>query len=114
MKPLTFKHRAAQGDMIITRINRLPDGLEVAQPENGYVVVTHSETGHNHVIEANRAQLLIDKTNTFIAYLNVFEPCELEHLRSFDTHAPIALDKGYYEVRRQREYTPQGWRRAQD
>jgi len=60
------------------------------------------------------AQLLIDKTNEFIAYLSVKEPCEIEHLRSFDTHEAIALEPGNYEIRRQRDYMPQGFRRAAD
>jgi hypothetical protein len=110
----TFKQQAAQGDLLITRIKKLPEGLEKARAENGLHVVAHSETGHNHVVKERSAELLIDKTNAFIAYLNVLEPCEIEHLRSFDTHESIRVEKGFYEIRRQREYTPQGFRRAQD
>lgn len=109
-----FTNQAAQGDCLITRIEKLPDGLELAKAANGFHIVAHSETGHNHVVLEKSAQLLIDKTNAFIGYLNVLEPCELEHLRSHDTHESIALEKGFYEVRRQQEYTPQGLRRAQD
>lgn len=115
MKALTFKKQAAQGDMLITRIEKLPDGLEAAKIERkGYHILTHSETGHHHVVKERAAQMLIDKTNNFIAYLAVKEPCEVEHLRPHDTHAPISLDKGFYEIRRQREYTPEGFRKAQD
>lgn len=110
----TFKLMAAQGDMLLIKRDKLPDNIQGANPENGYHIVAHSETGHNHVIDANKAQLLIDKTNAFIAYLNVLEPCEIEHLRSNDTHESIRVDKGVYEIRRQREYTPEGYRRAQD
>lgn len=114
MKPVKFKVQAAQGDMLITKIDKLPDGLEMAKAENGFHILAHSETGHNHVVKERSAQLLIDKTNAFIAYLSVAEPCEVQHLRSFDTHAPVSLDKGVYEIRRQREYMPEGFRRAQD
>ena len=38
----------------------------------------------------------------------------LEHLRSFDTHETIKLPVGTFEIRRQREYTPEGWRRVED
>lgn len=110
----TFKNQAAQGDMLLIKRDKLPDGLELATSEGHYHVVAHSETGHNHVIDRNKAQLLIDKTNAFIAYLNVLEPTEIEHLRSHDTHESIKVDKGVYEIRRQREYTPEGYRRAQD
>jgi hypothetical protein len=42
------------------------------------------------------------------------EPAELEHLRSFNTHESLVIAPGIYEVRRQKEYTPEGWRRAAD
>ena len=77
-------------------------------------IVAHSETGHHHIVAESAAQMLIDETNAFIAYLAVAEPTELRHLRPFDTHEPLLLEPGNYEVRRQREYVPEGWRRAQD
>ena len=42
------------------------------------------------------------------------EPVDLEHLRSTDTHETLRLEPGIWEVRRQREYSPEGWRRAAD
>jgi hypothetical protein len=107
---------AAQGDVMFKRVDKLPEGLIEAQAENGKYIVAHSETGHCHVIEKSKnVQLLIDKTNEFIAYLNVQEgDAVLEHERSFDTHESIKFEPGIYQVRRQREYTPQGYRRAQD
>ena len=58
--------------------------------------------------------MLIDETNEFIAYLKVEEDTELKHKRSFDTHESLLLTPGIYEIRRQREYTPEGYRRAAD
>ncbi len=103
-----------QGDICIRRIDAFPAGLVPATAENGVWVIAHSETGHHHVVKERGAQLLIDQTNAFIAYLDVAEPAVLEHLRSFDTHEPYALPPGKYEIRRQREHVPEGWRRAQD
>lgn len=109
-----FDKIAAQGDVVLIRVEKLPAGLKVAPVVNGHYEVAHSETGHSHVVKERAAQLLIDETNAFIAYLKVSEPCELEHLRSFDTHESLALEPGLYEVRRQVEFTPEGWRRAAD
>lgn len=109
-----FNKIAAQGDCMIIKIEKLPEGLTQAKSENGKFVVAHSETGHNHIVLEKTARLLIDKTNEFIAYLDVAEPTELEHLRNFDTHESIMLEPGIYEVRRQREYVPDGYRRAAD
>ena len=103
-----------QGDLCIRRIDDLPPGLKLASGESGYYIVAHSETGHHHVVKERAAQMLIDETNAFIAYLKVAEPTKLEHLRSFDTHEALLLPPGNYEIRRQREYTPEGWRRAAD
>jgi hypothetical protein len=82
--------------------------------ENGCHILAHSETGHHHVVEAGAADMFIDRMNAFIAYLNVASPTEIKHLRDFDTHETIALEPGLYEVRRQREYEPKGFRPVED
>lgn len=111
----TFKNIAAQGDLLIRKIHTLPDGLKKVKPGNGKFILAHSETGHHHTVLEKNAQLLIDQTNEFIAYLKVDkESVLIEHERSFDTHETIKVAPGIYELRRQREYTPGGLRRAQD
>ena len=110
----TFKNQAAQGDVFFERIEEMPEGLELAKLDNGNFVVAHSESGHNHVIDSRNAQLFIDKTNQFIAYLKVMAPAELKHLRDHDTHETLAFEPGIYRIRRQREATPEGWQKAQD
>lgn len=114
MKARKFKHQAAQGDLLITKVDGIPANFKAAKAENGKFIVAHSETGHHHTVLERHAQLLIDETNEFIARLKVEEETEVVHERSFDTHDPIKLEPGCYEIRRQREYTPEGFRRAQD
>lgn len=109
-----IKNMAAQGDVMFIRVGKLPDGLEAAKQENGRFIVAHSETGHHHVIDSTNAQMLIDGANSLVAYLKVSKPTEVEHQRSFDTHESILLAPGNYEVRRQREYVPEGFRRVAD
>ena len=113
MKTVT-ERPSFQGDVCIRRIANFPIGLIKAVPEAGVYVVAHSETGHHHVVKERAAQMLIYQTNAFLAYLDVAEPTELEHLRSFDTHESYMLSPGKYEIRRQREHIPEGWRRAAD
>ena len=113
---ITFKAQAAQGDLMIRRIDAIPSGVatERAIPVGGRHVVAHSETGHHHSIGVDGVDYLTVPGNPLIAYLR----CELDsvllHERPHDTHAPIAIAKGIYEIRRQREYTPEGWRRVED
>ena len=115
----TFVNRAAQGDLFIRRIDSIPAGLKRMQTENGAYIVAHSETGHHHVIEARPNVVVFATDDPLVSYLQVVEATDameavIEHLRSFDTHESIKIGAGNYEIRRQREYTPEGWRRVQD
>lgn len=111
----TFKNQAAQGDMLIRRIDALPANVVPAKAENGYFVLAHSETGHNHVVLDRPNVRYFSAMDEFRAYLEVQdEAVVIEHQRSFDTHESIKVDPGIYEIRRQREYTPEGFRRAAD
>jgi gentisate 1,2-dioxygenase len=115
----TFNNCAAQGDLYIRRIDKLPDGIKRIESVNGQFVVAHSETGHNHVIAERPNVMLYTADDPMVSYLEVIEATDatetlLEHLRSFDTHETIKIPAGVFEIRRQREYTPEGWRRVED
>lgn len=114
----TFTRMAAQGDFIIMRIDDIPANVERIEPENGVIVVAHSETGHNHVMEMTRVEAFkpagVKEVDLYKMFLNVEAPTEINHLRSFDTHETLLVSPGKYEIRRQREYVAEGFRRAQD
>lgn len=102
----------AQGDVMIKRIDEFPKDLKPALAEAGNYIVAHSETGHHHVLPA--AETEVYDQDEFVSYVRVNNVVALKHLRSFDTHAPIGLPPGNYRITRQREYTPEGFRRAAD
>jgi hypothetical protein len=114
----TFDRIAAQGDFLIIRIDDIPADVEPYQPENGKYVVAHSETGHNHTMIMDRVSAFRPKEtrdeDLYRLFFAVEAPAEIVHERSFDTHETLLLSEGTYEVRRQREYTPEGFRRAAD
>lgn len=115
----TFKNQAAQGDLYIRRITAIPAAAKPMKAEKGHFIVAHSETGHHHVIAERPGVQVFTTDDPLVSYLRVIEATEatealLEHLRSFDTHETIAIPPGEYELRRQREYTPEGWRRVED
>ena len=115
----TFLNCAAQGDLYIRRIEKLPNGVKRIDSEKGVYVVAHSETGHNHVIAERPNVSLYSGDDPMVSYLQVIEATDeaetfLEHLRTFDTHETIKIPVGTFEIRRQREYTPEGWRRVED
>lgn len=115
----TFKNCAAQGDLLIRRIEVLPENAKRMEPEKGVFVVAHSETGHNHIIAERPNVKMYTTGDPMVSYLEVVEAADqaealIEHLRSYDTHETLSVPVGIFEIRRQREYTPEGWRRVED
>lgn len=110
----TFKNVCAQGDIYIRKVSDLPKGAVAVPAEHGRHIVTHSETGHHHVMDADGVTMHRLPDSIMDCFLVVDKPTSLEHLRPHDTHEPIMFDKGVYHVRRQREHTPEGWRRVED
>ena len=83
--------------------------------ENGRVVLAHGEvTGHAHAIGSTRAVMFReDGTGSggrTLLEISGKEPVELSH----EEHATIQLPPGLYEVRRQREYSPEEIRNVAD
>lgn len=109
----TFKKCAAQGDVLFRKINSIPSDV-TPMPTSGPVVVAHSETGHNHQFNDPSGVTLFNGQDPFVMFLHVDKPSVLQHMRDFDTHEDILFDAGDYEIRRQREWTPEGLRRVED
>jgi hypothetical protein len=111
----TFKNVCAQGDIYIMRVNMtVPKNAVEVQPEGNHLIVTHSETGHHHVMEKEKAKLYSLPDSIMKCLLVVNDPVALEHLRNYDTHEPIMFEPGTYEILRQREYVADGFRKVQD
>lgn len=115
----TFRRICAQGDVLIRKVQALPKNLTEIQATDGTVIVTHSETGHHHVMVLDREAetpnvRMYRGSDDLLAWLKIDRPTALEHRRPHDQHEPIMFSPGIYEVRRQREYTPEGWRRVAD
>lgn len=102
----------AQGDLNIFSCDSIPKGITEKDPENGKHILAHSETGHHHVIDGNTARVF--EQDEFVSFMEVKEESNIVHLRSFDTHKTIVLPPGKYRLTKQREYTPEGFRRAAD
>jgi hypothetical protein len=123
----TIENMGAQGDLMIRRVDSVPEGYAPVKREANGHVVAHSETGHHHVVREAQgaAHAVLHRTtdtdpdtapaSAMVAYLEVLEEhADLVHLRTWDTHETIRLGAGTWELRRQREYIPEGWRRVED
>lgn len=110
----TINEQGAQGDILIRRITSIPDGVtKVERSKEGHIVA-HSETGHHHVIPEELVCHFAGP-DPLVSFLDVPDSgASIVHLRSFDTHETIHLTGGCFEVRRQREHTPEGWRQVAD
>ena len=104
-----MKKSYRQGDVLIVECDRVDGGKEVER-EDGRIVLAHGEaTGHSHAIASMDATLFMDEA-TLNRYLDVRAPVVIEH----EEHGRIELPSGYYQVRRQREYRPEGLRNVAD
>lgn len=115
----TAINQIAQGDVYFIRRDGIPAGYAPAEPTGKEHVVAHSETGHHHVVNVADG-VLYEGSNPLIAYLKLEEGVDsapVVHKRDYHTHETVALGGGggtVWEVRRQREYTSEGLRRAAD
>lgn len=111
---------AFQGDVLIRRVKAVAKGF-TKQKRDGRLIISHSETGHHHAIDDMRVAHFADPKNPLVCYLQLGDGCEsgvdVVHHRAWDTHEALRLlgqPGDVWEVRRQREWTPEGWRRVAD
>lgn len=113
-----IKEIAAQGDVMFVRVETLPEGLEKKTPSDSGYIAAHSETGHHHI--ATGADSHHVAGDGMLSYLVARGPIDVKHHRTWDTHETLRLlgdDQGgevVWEIRRQREHVPEGWRRVED
>lgn len=113
------KEIACQGDVLVRKVGSIPESFKEV---TGRMVVAHSETGHDHVIDDNPgAKLFRDPANPNVCYLRLegADHADLVHHRDYHTHETLRLlgeKSGFtiFECKRQQEMTPAGWRQVQD
>lgn len=103
-----------QGDVMFVRVDEIPAVAVKQEPKSGRHVVAHSETGHHHTIDADGVVFYEGGDDPLVCYLALDDAKDVVHNRSWDTHAPVSLKAGKWMGRRQREHTPEGWRRVED
>jgi len=95
----------------------------VKRERTGPLVVAHSETGHHHSIADAAVAHFEVPGDPLVCYLQLEGGADfgggvdVVHHRAWDTHETIRLlgqPGDVWQVRRQREHTPEGWRRVED
>jgi hypothetical protein len=109
--------------VLFRKVAALPTNAKEVK-RNGDIVVAHSETGHHHSIADKAVSHFEIPGDSLVCYLRMdhafnYAPggVDVVHHRPWDTHETIRLlgkPGDVWEVRRQREFTPEGWRRVAD
>jgi hypothetical protein len=101
-----------QGDVLIARIDTMPEGVELVGCDGGRVILAYGEvTGHAHAVEGDVALFAAaDVSELEERFLRVEREARVVH----EEHDAITLPPGIYVVRRQREYTPSRVRPVED
>jgi hypothetical protein len=101
-----------QGDVLIARIDEVPEDLERAPRDKGRVILAYGEvTGHAHAVRGE-VELLTpaDAAEMDARFLRVVSEALVVH----EEHDTIVLPAGEYRVTRQREYSPKEIRQVAD
>ena len=110
---------ARQGEAFFLRVPSMPEGVKEISAENGKLIVSHSETGHDHVVEDKGVKFYQHPADPLIAFL-MFETAEFAdvvHKRDYDTHDTVRLlgkPGTIWQRNLQREWTPEGWEQVMD
>jgi hypothetical protein len=94
--PATYR----QGDVLLKRIDKLPEDAHVLEWDKRIVLAYGEVTGHAHAISTDYAKMYMWKGDRL---LEVKTGAKLVH----EEHATIALPEGVYQVIQQREYVPE-------
>ncbi len=105
-----------QGDILLIPVGSIPAEARKQRRQRGRLILAEGEaTGHAHAVVDRGADLYELISEADVAemrqrFLDVATEVALVH----DEHATIAVPPGRYEVRRQREYSPEAIRQVSD
>lgn len=98
-----------QGDILIVPVKSIPKGAKLVERENGRVILAHGEvTGHTHALLDRNVNMVEKDMRRFLEITG--GGASVVH----EEHGTIKLDAGFYEVIRQREYSPEAVRNVAD
>ena len=98
-----------QGDVLIIPVKSIPTGSKKVERDRGRVVLAHGEaTGHAHTLLERNVTMFEKDMARFIEITG--GGATVVH----EEHGAVNLDSGFYEVRRQREYSPEAIRNVAD
>lgn len=96
--------RIIHGENAIMPVTETPEGLK--WHTETHAIIGHSETGHNHLLEATKDTDFDLAEIDGKLYLRLSHKAKVVHQKSFDIHETVELEPGVYVVTRKTEYDP--------
>jgi hypothetical protein len=96
-----------QGDVLLVPVANIPTG---GNPRKSGILAYGESTGHSHRLAALEAGELYEVGDRLFLSVTAEGGVSIQH----QEHAAVQVDKGQYEVRIQREYTPEEIRNVAD
>lgn len=87
-----------QGDLVIKPIEKLPENLKVVSKGNQFVLAEGEQTGHKHLLVAEKLEVLQDEKGRY--YFQLQNNATITH----EEHKTITILPGIYEVGNEQEY----------
>ena len=97
-----------QGDVLYVPVQKIPEGAKL---EDTKTVAYGEVTGHHHTM------VELDTKSKALVYTledQMFAKVEGDVVITHQEHDQLAVEEGLYEIRIQREYTPEDIRRVLD
>jgi len=91
------------GENVLIPVEKVPNGKRITTSS---YIVGHSETGHHHVLEAEKESpfdIIINGDDMYIASKHV---ANLVHKKTHNIHKTVTVEPGFYLVKRKSEYDP--------
>lgn len=98
-----MKNIYRHGEVSLVEVTKAPKGVFKKLKS---FVLAHSETGHNHVLEAKKLSDLEIYEKDGEVFIKVNNPVALKHQKSFDAHKTLEIKKGLYKRYEMNEYSP--------
>ena len=103
-----FSRQAAQGDVLIRRVDAMPDDVIPVPRDNNRVILAYGEvTGHAHAIAERDVEMFVAPNRSpedemlNVRFMRVMAGATIAH----EEHGAILPAPGLYEVRQQRIWT---------
>ena len=94
-----------QGDIYFEEVESIPEDAKV---QTDGIIARGEVTGHTHRVQNPSMGAIMMAAS--VMYLNAIKTMSIVH----EEHNTIDLPPGNWQVLRQREWTPEGWRQVAD